>query len=83
MFDEAVISEPHGLFETGHALYEFYENVSLVHQWDEILLVNYFGSNLCGGKPHVLGLCERGSVVHIFDDNLCNPCIRHGDGAVD
>ena len=83
VFDEAVLGDTAGLFETRHALPNFHIHESIFLNSFEIIFVYNLIGDERDGDAHVFVVWEGGAVIKFGKVNSAEASGRGADGAVD
>ena len=83
VFNEAVVCDAAGLFETRHPFLDFNVHVVVVYKVMKVVLGdNFFGDDV-DWEAHVFEVSEWGAVVEVFDFFASKMAVGGGDGAVE
>ena len=66
VFAQLVVGDDAGLREAVHALVDFNANISVVNEWEELVLVDDFLRDYIDGESHVFVALHRGAIIKIF-----------------
>ena len=82
VLDELIVCQDPGLGQAIHSLADFDEDIPIVHQWHQVVEIDYELGDVCDWDAHVFFALHRRVQVEIGDVEDGVSCIWRGDHTV-